>query len=79
MPIGLIGIAAFVLYIYLVTKFHLARKHGALIYFIGFPIFIILVIILLKLIGVPIDSSDDGECVKWNWSTGECAKKMPFY
>ena len=79
MQVGLVGIALFALYIYLTVKFKLDEKYGALVYFIGLPVFMILCLMLLVWLGVPIDASDDGDCVKWNWSTGECTKKDPLY
>ena len=74
MPISLIGIAGAALYIFLLVKFKLTEKFGFLAY-IGLPVFVVLFMLFLYWIGVPIDnSSDQGECVKWNWSTGECTK-----
>lgn len=73
MPIWLIGIAGFVLYIYLAAKFQLVEKYGFFAY-LGLPVFIILLMVSLALLGVPLDLADEAECVKWDWATGDCTK-----
>ena len=80
MPISLIVIVGSVLYIYLISavsklfpKAKLPDKYDSLV-FIGWPVFIILLMFLWYWLGFSYDNADDGQCVKWNYSTGECTK-----
>jgi len=73
MPMGLVALAGFALYIYLGTKFKLLEKYGFLAY-IGLPVFVVIFMLLLAWLGIPLDLADDAECVKWDWATGDCTK-----
>lgn len=78
MPLFVIAIVSYVLYFYLLGK--LNKDLGVWSYIgaiVGVPIFVVVVMLILASMGLYLDlDNDPGECVKWNWSTGDCMKTI---
>jgi hypothetical protein len=69
MPLFLIVIAAYVGFYFLISRFKIPGAWAYIGYLVGVPVFIVVLYMDL--------SSDDDECVKWNWATGDCMKTIP--
>lgn len=78
MPLFIIVIISYIAYFYLLGKLDKAPGGWAYIgALVGVPIFVIIVAYILNAMGLYMDlDNDPGECVKWNWATGECTKTI---
>ncbi len=79
MPLFLIAIISYAVYFYLIMRLD---KKSAWVYIgavVGVPVFVVAVALFLSACGLYIDLDQDniaGECVKWEWATGECSKTI---
>jgi len=78
MPLFLIVIAAYVGFYFIISRFKISGGWAYIGYLVGVPVFVLFAVLILNWLGLYMDlSSDDDECVKWNWATGDCMKTIP--
>lgn len=78
MPLFLIVIISYAAYFYLLTRWD--RNPGFWAYIgavAGVPIVVMIAALILRALGVEIiTANDSGECVRWDWATGECREMV---